>query len=117
MVVFLLVAILVVLLIATGLWPAALALVGVVTGATLLLGVTVVQGWQFWAPVLSIAAACLALNFIKPMERIKRRRQETAEAQERAVRQQKQQQAVVDKAAQKEAAIRAQVEATDRIGG
>ncbi|WP_110642561.1 hypothetical protein [Salinicola sp. CPA57] len=117
MVVFLLIAILVILLIATGLWPIALAIAGFMFGAVLLVGVTAIQGWQFWAPVLPIAAIILAIKVIKPMERIKRRQQAAADAQERIDLEQRKQQAAVEKESRKEAAIRAQVEATDRIGG
>ena len=116
MVVFLLFAILVVLLIATGLWRNALALVIAVIGGIVLLAATTSYGWKFWLPVLAVSAVCLALEFIKPMERLKRRQQAAAAAQERIDLEQRKQQAAVDKESRKEAAIRAQIEATDRIG-
>lgn len=116
MVVFLLLAILVVLLIATGLWPIAIAAVGLIGGGILLFGATAFQGWEFWAPVLTVSAVIFVIKIIKPLERLKQKQQAAADAQERQEKEQQRQHAVDDKAARKEAAIRAQVEATNNIG-
>ncbi|WP_353979390.1 hypothetical protein [Salinicola endophyticus] len=116
MVVFLLLAILIVLLIATGLWRNVIVLIASVIGGLVLLALTTSYGWQFWLPVLGISVVCLALELFRPLARLKLRQERIKDAEDKAAREKQAKQAVVDKAARKEAAIRAQVEATERIG-